>query len=133
MIMTPLINARENVVDSDSTEDMLAAMEKANEVLETVKLNEGDLAVFSMDAEALFPSLALQDILQGIWNLVMESTVPFKSVNIQDMLKYLAVTYSEDELRKYNLIPVIPRRQTVLDGTSRGSPTIAFLETDTYT
>ena len=39
MIMTPLINARENVVDSDSTEDMLAAMEKANEVLQTVKLN----------------------------------------------------------------------------------------------
>ena len=49
------------------------------------------------------------------------------------MLKYLAVMYTEEELRNYHIISTLPTRQTVLDGTDRGCPTIAFLDTQTYT
>ena len=86
-----------------------------------------------MDAEALFPSLDLKDILDGVWDLIINTDVPFGNIDIKEMLKYIAIMYTDDELRKHNLISVVPVRQTVIDGTDRGSPTIAFLDSDIYT
>ena len=63
LILTPIINARNDNVDSDSTEDMLFAIEEANKALD----QDNELSVVSMDAEALFPSLDLKDILVVYW------------------------------------------------------------------
>ena len=43
------------------------------------------------------------------------------------------MTYTEEKLRKHHLISTLQTRQTVLDWTNRGSPTLAFLDTQTYT
>ena len=120
-------------MDSDSTEDMLSAIEAANKKLESAPMKEGDLSVFSMDAEALFPSLALPDILKGVWDLIMDGDVPFNNINWREMTKYLAVLYTEKELREHKVISTIPKRQTVLDGTDKRAPTMAFLDSNTYT
>ena len=40
---------------------------------------------------------------------------------------------NKDTFKKHNLISVIPKKQTDLDGTSRREPTLAFLDNDTYT
>ena len=63
LILTPITNARNDNVDSDSTEDMLFAIEEANKALD----QDNELSVVSMDAEALFPSLDLKDILVVYW------------------------------------------------------------------
>ena len=49
------------------------------------------------------------------------------------MAKYIAITCDKETVRKHNLVSVIPRRQTEIDGTSRKRPSLAFLDTDTYT
>ena len=45
------------------------------------------ITIWSMDTEALFPSLALKDILGGIWNLVTESSLEFKDVDLNEVSK----------------------------------------------
>ena len=87
----------------------------------------------SMDAEALYPSLSIEDILSGVWTLVTESDLHFKEVDVREIGMFLAVMYSKDELKRHKVISAIPRRQTELDGTSRGAPTIAYLDSNTYT
>ena len=66
LILTPIINARNDNVDSDSTEDMLFAIEEANKALENMDLEDNEQSVFSLDTEALFPLLDLKDILDGV-------------------------------------------------------------------
>ena len=72
LIVTPIIRHRNFDIDCDSTEDMLHAIEQANLLLDKDPKLQNDLTIFSMDAEALFPSLALKDIKDGIWTLIVE-------------------------------------------------------------
>ena len=104
LILTPITNARSDNVDSDSTEDMLFAIEEANKALENMDLEDNEQSVFSLDAEALFPLLDLKDILDGVWDLIINTDVPFGNIEIKEMLKYIAIMYTDDELRKHNLI-----------------------------
>ena len=41
--------------------------------------------------------------------------------------------YNKDELRKYGVVSYLPERQTVIDGTDRLKPGLAYLDSDTYT
>ena len=85
-----------------------------------------------MDAEALFPSLHLDDMMDGVWELITTSELEFNNIDYQEVAKYVAVMCDSATIKKPNLISVVPVRQTVLDGTSKKSPTLAFLDTDTY-
>ena len=49
------------------------------------------------------------------------------------MAKYIAIMYPDSVIRDKNLITVIPMRTAVLEGNIRREPTLAFLDTDTYT
>ena len=63
-----------------------------------------------MDTEALFPSLAMEDILLGIWDLIIHSDLKFNNINYSEMAKYIAITCDKDTVRKHNLVSVIPRK-----------------------
>ena len=115
----------------DSTEDMLNSVIKMNEAL--IEEPEPDLSVFSMDAEALFPSLDHGDILQSIWNLIMDTSLTISNVDIEECIKYVYIMYQREILVKYGVVSCMPVRQTELDGTDRGKPGLAYLDTDTYT
>ena len=52
---------------------------------------------------------------------------------MKEIGKYLAVMYKRDELVKNKVISCIPKRQVEIDGKSRKDPTIAYLDSDTYT
>ena len=86
-----------------------------------------------MDAEALFPSLALKEILGGIWTLVTESSLEFKDVDVNEMAKFLAIEYTREELVRGKVISCIPKRKVESDGTSRRPPTLAYLDSNHYT
>ena len=119
--------------ECDSTEDMLAAVDKANQTLRDNPPSTGEVSIISMDAEALYPSLALKDILDSIWTLVTTSDLQFKNINTKELGKYLAVMVDEDILKKHKVISSIPRRQAVIEGRGRRKPTLAFLDKSTYT
>ena len=85
MILTPAMKERNYPENCDSTEDMLHSVMKANESLD--KEPDPELSVFSMDAEALFPSLDHGDILQSIWKLIMNTTVTITNINMNECIK----------------------------------------------
>ena len=85
-----------------------------------------ELAIFSMDAEALFPSLDHDDILQSIYNLIMNTEVKIPNVNMSECIKYVYIMYTKEELAKYCVISCMPKRQTELDGTDKGKPSLAY-------
>ena len=116
----------------DITEDMLHSVQSANIKLAKEPPRE-NLTVMSMDAEALFPSLALSDIMSGIWRLIMELDLEFNTFNYSEIALYLAVMYRREELVKQSVISCIPVRQVTIDGTNRSEPTLAYLDNTTYT
>ena len=70
MVFRPILESIELPEDCDSTEDMLWVVQQANNKLAAAPPQHGDLAIFSMDAEALYPSLHIEDILEGIMDTV---------------------------------------------------------------
>ena len=72
-----------------------------------------------MDAEALYPSLDIEDIKESVWTLVNKSNIEFKHLDTQELVKFIAVMYTKDEQRKHQIISTIPDRQVELDGTNR--------------
>ena len=65
--------------------------------------------------------------------MIMESDLQFNNIDYKEVCKYLAFVCDKDTFKKHNLISVIPKKQTDLDGTSRREPTLVFLDNDTYT
>ena len=79
----------------DSTEDMLNNINEVNNRIVTTEDDVDNRVIMSMDAEALFPSLNIKDILKGIWNLIMETDIKIVNVDVMEMAKYLAVSYEK--------------------------------------
>ena len=106
---------------------------QANQKLKTAPPDPNDLSIFSMDAEALYPSLHIDDIMNGIMEIVASTPINFDHVNIYEMTKYLYIMYSEEELIRHGVDKTIPDRQVDIDCTNRQKPTIAYLDRDYYT
>ena len=95
MILGPIMKHRNNPFECDSTEDMLYAIEQANIRLENETDLQKDICIFSMDAEALFPSLHLKYILDGIRTLIEESSLEFNNIDYKEVTKYVSIMYPE--------------------------------------
>ena len=59
LILSPIIRHRNSPYDSDSTEDMLNAVQEANVKLDSNPEFQEDLSIFSMDAKALVLTLKM--------------------------------------------------------------------------
>jgi hypothetical protein len=144
MILTPVLDFEEDTTECDSTEDMLRAVQDTNAVIrgesaQSAQPNSGQqrqptepLMIFSQDASALYPTIKKEDVLSSIWDTIKESDIEFNDVDNVAMGKYLAITYSKEELRKHRLITCTPSRQVELDHTARAKPGLAYLDKDTY-
>ena len=82
---------------------MLWAVQQANQRLKAAPPDPGDLSIFSMDTAALYPSLHIDDIMDGIMDIVASSQIEFKHVNIFEMTKFLYIMYSEEELKQHGV------------------------------
>ena len=132
-ILTPIMTNREYDENCDSTEDLLSATVEANEKLTENNTKPSEIGLMSMDAEALYPSLDTNDILNGVWELITESDLKFENVDIKEIAKYISIMYSKEDHKKHNIVTTQPTRQVDLDNTARGKLTIAYLDTDKYT
>ena len=114
-----------------SQQKILHRITKANQKLSEC-LPRDDIAIMSMDAAALFPSLNIKDILNSIWKLIVDTELELQTIDIQELAKYLAVTYKHEELVKNKVISCIPKRQVEIDGRCRREPSIEYLDSDSY-
>ena len=77
--------------------------------------------------------LNIKDILSGLWRLVIDTDLARENVDIKEIGKYLAVMCDTELLRNHNVVSSIPRRQAVVEGRARRTPTLAYLDSSTYT
>ena len=89
IILTGYLDSCPPGMECLSTEEMQREILEAN-----LKIKEGkieDVEVFSMDVDALYPSLHIDDILEAVYSTIMESDIDMENINLEEMCKYLAV------------------------------------------
>ena len=79
-----------------------------------------------MDVKALYPSMEWEEIEVAVREMIENSEEVVKNVDWHEVGKYLAVTLSEEDIKKENLEHVIPTRKTKKTGKGR-KVTIAYL------
>ena len=102
-VLNPIIKSRISEASCDSTEDMLYSITKVNKEI-SEGLSSDNLAIMSMDAATLFPSLHIKDILSGIWRLIIETDLELMNVDMREIGKYLTVIYNKEELIKNKIV-----------------------------
>ena len=85
-----------------------------------------------MDVEALYPSLNLDGILEVVVELVEETEMEFENVDLKEVAKYFYITVPKKELEEKGLTRYLPQRTVELEGTAKGSQSVAYLDTGTY-
>ena len=96
-----------------STEDMLAAMEEANN---SGRLDEG-CTVGSTDVKALYPSLDIGFAAEKVGEMFYQSGIEVEDVNAKELGLYLALNRTQVQLRARGLADFCPVRRT-----NRGRP-----------
>ena len=130
-ILEVLLDDAENDVECASSEEMQRAMEDANEEIERLEIE--DAVIFSTDVKALYPSLDLDDVLEAVEKVVIESKYELENVDVKELAKYLKIVVTKEELERRRLTAHLPRRAVEVEGRARGAVTIAYLDSDTYT
>ena len=109
-IIRPIIDQAEE--PSTSTEDLLSRIEHVNE-------NEDieDCVIGSMDVKALYPMIDIEFSVDRCAEMIFESNVEFKNIDVEEVGLYLALTVDRDKLIDAGLEKFCPTRKT-----SRGRP-----------
>ena len=94
--------------------------------------NIDDMEVFSMDVKSLYPSLHIDDILDAVLAVMVESDIYMDNIDSKEMGKYLGVMLDEEEISARGLTSHIPLRTVVEEGAAKGKPTIAYLDCNRY-
>ena len=96
-----------------STEDMLASIQKANEDHE---LGE-DAIIGSLDVKALYPSLDIDFAVEVVSTEFYNSEVKIENIDYEELGLYLALNYNKNELDSKSLGKVCPTKKS-----RRGAP-----------
>ena len=102
-----------NDTHCDSTEDLLAEIEKVNN---TNRVNPR-WKVGSLDIEALYPSLDIPKCAEIVTKMLYESEIKVKNIKWKEVMLYIRHMWNDDQIRDKNLFEYCPRRRTL-----RGRP-----------
>ena len=105
-IIEPFNNEVEDETWVSSTEELLAHMQEFNE-----KEYRELLEAYSMDADALFPSILVRLSALAVKELVLESKLQLRSINKKELQRYLPYICTEDELITEGLQRLVMRRK----------------------
>ena len=96
-----------------STEEMLAKIDKVNKEMEDLEEQpeEEDICVFSLDAEALYPSLDTRQCSRLCGKLVQESKLEVSGIDYKWASMYIALTCTQAEINQCSLEDVVPVRR----------------------
>ena len=129
LILTAFLDSMLPGTECLSSEEMQRAILDANIVIQEGWLK---VEVFSMDVSALYPSLHIDDILEAVMQLILESDISVECLDTKEMGKYLAVMLEQEEIEARGLVPHIPRRTVIEEGAATKRPTIAYLDSERY-
>ena len=93
--------------ECQSTEDMLAKVDKA---AETIREVGKDVCMGSGDAVALYPSLLHEESALYCADVIRRCPARFENIDTHTAAVFLATNCSENELEKSGLLSIIPRR-----------------------
>ena len=110
-IITPFCDefSTDNLVES--TEDLQSRICGVNDL--SLQEREG-LCVLSMDATALFPSLSIGKSGEAVKQLIQESSIAIKNVNVCELGRYLAYLYTEAELTALGIGDFVMKRRATM-------------------
>ena len=84
-ILTAYLDSIPPGTECMSTEEMQRAILDANQMIKDQDIK--DVEVFSMDVHALYPSLHLDDILDSVYSIMVESEISMENLNYEEMSK----------------------------------------------
>ena len=88
--------------------------------------NIDDVEVFNMEVKSLYLSLHIDDILDAVLAVMVESDIYMDNIDSKEMGKYLGVMLDEEEISARGLTSHIPLRTVLEEGVAKGKPTIAY-------
>ena len=71
----------------------------------------GSLIVCSMDAKALFPSIKIARSSEAVQELLLESSIDLRGINVLELSRYLAYLLSEEEVAALGLTGLVMKRK----------------------
>ena len=119
-ILEPLVVAQTPRMEDQSTEEVLAQLEEAEQAIRDAGLD--NTVVGSLDVRALYPSLDQRGSAEAVETFIMNSQVDVKGVDYRAVQVYLASNLSEKEVKREGLVKLLPRRTWKM-GVRPGSTT----------
>ena len=96
IILTSVMDHAEAPVECSSSEEVQRAILDANLKIKEEEIT--DPVVFSMDVDALYPSLDIEDISDAVMTMVEETELGMEDVDVKHLATYLAVMLTKDEI-----------------------------------
>ena len=109
-VVEATISAKGTSKESISTEDVLSIVDKVTLQILNQNLNQEDLFVGSLDAEALYPSLNIDKTAKLIGELIEEVFLKWEGVDFRWASIYVAMEIDEFEVIRRNLQQLVLRR-----------------------
>ena len=107
-IINDFCDAVDDHHEARSSEEMRASWQRYN--LETPADVKKRCHVLSMDVVALYPSMSVEQCKLAVMDLILNSELELDNFDWWEASKYIFVTTSPEEIQKYGLENVIPRR-----------------------
>ena len=131
MITSAALSCEQSTEECRSTEEMQRAVLDANQRIREENI-EGTM-VMSMDVDALFPSMTLEDVLETVMELFLSTELLVRVEDDRLLAQYLVLMLSKEEIEERGLSRQMPRRTVEEEErTVRRVPGIAYLDNDTY-
>ena len=92
--------------ESDSTEDMVANINKFNDTNKRC-----DVEVISMDVKALYPSLNIKEVASTIARIYQEGEFAIEGVDWEEATKYIAMVLTPDEIERLGFSEIVQERK----------------------
>ena len=108
---------------------MLARIEEINKQLEK---NEEKVVLASQDVVGLYPNLSITEAAAEVGRAVEESSIEFKNVDMEWVVKTIAMGSTETELVEWGIIDLIPKRRYVGGSRPGLSSDEAFVSKSEY-
>ena len=94
-----------------STEDLLSVIDSVSEKILEENLNDDELFIGSLDAEALYPSLEIDKCSKICAEMVASSGLKIDGLDYKWACKYVALALDPKEVLKRELQDIIPRKK----------------------
>ena len=126
-ILEKVADSYEDGQECISTEMLCRQIEDTNKAMVEAGVAPDDIAIGSLDAISLYPSLKLQETLDIITEMVQQANINFCDLDYQELGKYIRVMCSEEDIDKAGISSNLPHRYT-----NRGPrPIVKYLASDT--